>query len=160
MPDARPGQTEPQVTTPTAGRSTDPEIAAEVAQAMQLAATSALDPLLGKPPPDLTGGGFRVSPAELQHQLDRCADLLADLRGHSSAITRFGWVPAPASDPDGSGLHIDALHRFAVQWKTVQDDLTSYLTGWSAALSRAKAQYMAREDLTEAEWDRLARGHS
>lgn len=137
------------------GSTPDPTILREIDTESALARGP--DPYSREPVP--AGGGFMFTPAQVEYQLGRCAELIE--RYHAAEYTALDSTIAlhpPAPDEPGSLLQADATLRCLRETAQTAKNQLDFLISWQHRLAEVKATYLRTEHLTETQWQRLARG--
>ncbi|HWE88068.1 MAG TPA: PE domain-containing protein [Pseudonocardiaceae bacterium] len=105
------------------------------------------------------GKGYTFSPEQIETQITGCSKLLTSLNNRlqtaEQAVEHFSV--APAGDP--------VSQRMSTGHSNWSGDLATSITNkitetqqWMDQLKQAKANYMAQEHLSEAQWHRLTLG--
>ncbi len=105
------------------------------------------------------GGGFELTPDQLQTQLARCQQtMLSYLSAIQGARDARSVLHAPAPDTPGSMLHADQTDAWLGVLAGVIDSQTDFLAHWEKTLVDVRTNYLRNEHLTEDQWQRLAGG--
>ena len=105
-----------------------------------------------------TGAGFEFTPEQVEIQLKHCQEMLNDLRFDLLSAQRAKQaVYEPAPDA-ASVAQADAVRNMMQSAVNVIKADIAYLTDWQNKLVAAKNAYMANEQVTAQQWQRLAQG--
>ena len=105
-----------------------------------------------------TGAGFEFTPEQIDTQLTHCKQQIDDLRTDLVQAQRAQRAVHPPAPDAASVAQANAVQNMLAQTAAaIQADIT-YLTDWQAKLTDAKTRYMANEQLTTDQWNRLANG--
>lgn len=103
------------------------------------------------------GKGFQFTPEQIEDQLKQCSALVEDFRHDQRDIRVIMAVKPPSPDEAGSVLHANAVRKFGQDlWKRNLSQI-QFLTDWMNKLNQAKQAYMENEQLSEAQWNSLAK---
>lgn len=106
-----------------------------------------------------TGGGFTFTPAQIEHQLRACGELLAHYhKAEYHTLNGAAAVHPPAPDQPGSVLQADGTLRCLIELADTAANHFHYLAAWRDTLVEVKNSYLRNEHLTETQWQRLAGG--
>jgi hypothetical protein len=105
-----------------------------------------------------TGAGFEFTPEQINTQLAHCAQQLDDLRSDLDQARRAQEAVHPPAPDAASVAQANGVRNMLAQTVVaIQADI-AYLSQWQATLTEAQARYMQNEQLTTAQWNRLADG--
>ena len=104
------------------------------------------------------GSGFQFDPAQIDAQLAQSAQLIRSLEGDLlTAQLGETAIEAPATDP-ASMAQASAVQSMFTQAVAAAQASIAYMSAWQNKLSQAKSSYMGTDQMTAAEWHRLADG--
>ena len=128
------------------GGGINPRIAAAQLQSIQQQTAAAI------------GKGFQFTPEQIEAQLVHASRQLADLN-HDRTMAQGAEQAVHSPAPDlASVAQADAVRRMMANTRNVIESHIGYLTAWQTSLNQAKANYLTTERVTEAQWQRLAKG--
>jgi hypothetical protein len=104
------------------------------------------------------GAGFECSPEQIETLVPQCDELIYDFeQDQRDARAAIAAVYPPAED-EGSVMYTNKLKQSLTNLVGVYDSQINYVKWWKNTLLQAKQTYMHNEQITEEQWQRLAKG--
>jgi hypothetical protein len=104
------------------------------------------------------GGGYRVSPSDLEAQLAQCAVLIGGLRGQARLGTLLIAACNPPARDSASVPMASAISKLGTQMEQRVQNQISFIENWQRQLQQVRQNYLEQEGHTVATWKALSGG--